>query len=73
MSRRQILSISNCFFNSGTIETFSEARSGLQSGGQFCSEIKFFLDLTVLRLEFLGSGIMHYLDVQMTLESNFCW
>ena len=32
----------------------------------------FFLDFSVLRSEFLGSGIMHYLDVQMTLESNCC-
>ena len=36
------MSISNCFFNSGAIGTFSEARSGLQSGGQFCSQIRFF-------------------------------
>ena len=36
------MSISNCFFNRITIGTFSEARSGLQSGGQFCSQIRFF-------------------------------
>ena len=36
------MSISNCFFNRITIGTFSEAFSGLQSGGQLCSQILFF-------------------------------
>jgi hypothetical protein len=38
------------------------ASSGHKSG--------FFLDFSVLRSEFLGSGIMHYLDVQMLHGSN---
>ena len=42
LSEGQILSISNCFFNKGTIGTFLDARSGLQNGGQFWSQIRFF-------------------------------